>query len=288
MFTITSRQDQYLIYDLQDTDARTGIAVIPERGGIVTQWWQGSHQWLYLDQERLQNPQLSVRGGIPILFPICGNLPGNTYLVDGQSYQLSQHGFARSLPWTVVAQDTETEASLTLELTDTAATREVYPFSFAVRFRYSLRGQTLTLEQTYENRGSRSMPFATGIHPYFTVGEKTALTWQIPSSATLSKDGLTSLPFANQFDFEQPELDLLFPHLNDQRASVVGAESRLTLHWDPEFRCLVFWTLQDQPFYCLEPWSSPRNAMNTGENLLMLAPGESMVLRLAFTGELMG
>ena len=33
----------------------------------------------------------------PVLFPIVGRLPQDTYTYLGQSYQLPQHGFARGL-----------------------------------------------------------------------------------------------------------------------------------------------------------------------------------------------
>jgi galactose mutarotase-like enzyme len=56
---------------------------------------------LYLDVERFANPELSIRGGVPILFPICGNLPDNCYTYNGQQYTLKQHGFGRYLPWEV-------------------------------------------------------------------------------------------------------------------------------------------------------------------------------------------
>ncbi|MFM7450793.1 MAG: aldose epimerase, partial [Leptolyngbyaceae cyanobacterium] len=49
-----------------------------------------------------------------------------------------------------------------------------------------------------------------------------------------------------------------------------------TLTYSPEFSTLVFWTLKGKDFYCLEPWTAPRNALNTGENLLHLAPGASL------------
>jgi galactose mutarotase-like enzyme len=33
----------------------------------------------------------------PVLFPIVGNLKGNSYEYNGQTYELPRHGFARDL-----------------------------------------------------------------------------------------------------------------------------------------------------------------------------------------------
>ena len=71
------------------------LRVVPERGGLVTGWVSGGEERLYFDAERFTDPAKSVRGGIPVLFPICGNLPGNQLDLPQGSYTLAQHGFAR-------------------------------------------------------------------------------------------------------------------------------------------------------------------------------------------------
>jgi galactose mutarotase-like enzyme len=42
----------------------------------------------------------------------------------------------------------------------------------------------------------------------------------------------------------------------------------------------VIWTLRGRDFVCLEPWTCPGDALNTGAGLLFLAPGETRALRL--------
>jgi galactose mutarotase-like enzyme len=79
VFAIAVNKDQYETYTLTDDSAESKLEVVPERGGIITGWQVKGKEILYLDAERFANPALSVRGGIPILFPICGNLPNNTY-----------------------------------------------------------------------------------------------------------------------------------------------------------------------------------------------------------------
>ena len=42
------------------------LRVVPERGGLVTEWRCNEREILYLDQERFADPSKSVRGGIPV------------------------------------------------------------------------------------------------------------------------------------------------------------------------------------------------------------------------------
>ena len=82
-----------------DPASGDSLTVVPERGGLVTGWCCGGEEILYFDAERFADPAKSVRGGIPVLFPICGNLPGDVLSLPQGSFPLAQHGFARDLPW---------------------------------------------------------------------------------------------------------------------------------------------------------------------------------------------
>ena len=80
-------------------DKNNYIKFCPERGGVITNWVSDGEEILYFDKKRFMDKTKSIRGGIPILFPICGNL-GTTNSVFGKDYlQLTQHGFASDLPW---------------------------------------------------------------------------------------------------------------------------------------------------------------------------------------------
>jgi galactose mutarotase-like enzyme len=278
MFNVAIADRQYRTYLLTDESAQASLEVVPERGGIITRWQVKGQDLLYLDEARFTDPALTVRGGIPILFPICGNLPDNQYLYQGKPYSLKQHGFARDLPWTVIDQSTQEQASLTLELVSTEQTRSLYPFDFQLVFTYRLRGDRLTLHQRYTNHSAAPMPFSAGFHPYFAVQDKGQLQFQIPASEFLDQRTKTTHSFAGQFDFSQDEIDVAFSDLSSPVATVTdGARSqRLTFSFSPEFSLLVFWTLKEKGFYCLEPWTAGRNAMNTGDRLLHLAPGQSL------------
>ncbi len=69
MYTIAIEDKQYQTYILSDDTANSQIEVVPERGGIITHWRIQGQELFYLDHERFTHPDLSVRGGNPILFP---------------------------------------------------------------------------------------------------------------------------------------------------------------------------------------------------------------------------
>jgi galactose mutarotase-like enzyme len=275
VFSISIQQQQYKTYILTDETANSQLEVVPERGAIITRWRVQGQEILYLDTERFANPELSVRGGIPILFPICGNLPENSYTYNGKQYILKQHGFARDLPWQVTDQVSQNAASFTLTLNSNEQTRAVYPFDFQISFSYKIQGNSLEIQQQYTNLSLEAMPFSFGFHPYFLIQDKTQLEFEIPASEYQDQRSKETHSFDGKFDFNQDEIDVAFKQLGSQSASVSdnSRKLKLTLESDNIFSTLVFWTLKGKDFYCLEPWSAPRNAINTGEHLTILQPG---------------
>lgn len=256
-------------YILTNPEATAQVEVVPERGGIITRWRVDDQEILYLDAARFADPQLSVRGGIPILFPICGNLPEDRYTYGGQTFQLPQHGFARNLPWQVGDQ---TPNRLTVILNSTPATLSQYPFEFQLALTYVLTDRTLDIHQRVTNRSAVAMPFSIGFHPYFLAPDKSSLSFDLPATRAWEKGAQQPTTFAGEFDFTQPEIDLALYPLSSRSATVCDRSRQLSLGltYDALFTTLVFWSVQGKDFYCLEPWSAPRNALNTGENLIQL------------------
>lgn len=263
-------------YELTSGDSR--LEVIPDRGGLISSWrWQG-RDILYLDRDRFANPNLSVRGGIPILFPICGNLPNNEFIYEDKCYVLKQHGFARDLPWQIHKHQSD---RIVLGLTDTEATRAVYPFSFQLEFTYQLGIDSLDITMQVKNSGDRPLPFSLGLHPYFAVGDKQQLAFHLPINEMVDQKTQQPLTFAGSFDWTAPELDLACRPLSGHQAQVSDRQQgyRLDLKFSATFTTLVFWTLQGKDYYCLEPWTAPRNALNTSIDLIHVSPQELVILK---------
>lgn len=251
---------------------------------MVTRWQVQGKEVLYLDAERFANPHQTVRGGIPILFPICGGLHQNCYQYQGQQYTLKQHGIARDLPWTVVQKQTTERAAITLQLTSNAQTLAFYPFEFKLEFTYTLKGNHLEILQRcthlagVDTTPETRMPFAMGLHPYFLAPDKEQLHFEIPALQYFEQQRGDRHDFTGSFDSKLEEIDVIFPYPLTGLATIATDRSRnlrIVMSYSCHYANLVFWMVKGKEYYCLEPWTAPRNALNTGKLLTYLKPGES-------------
>jgi galactose mutarotase-like enzyme len=263
-------------YVLEDGQAR--VELIPSRGALVTRMNVGGDELLYLDESTVVDLSKNVRGGIPVLFPTAGKLPGDTYPVGRQAYTMPQHGFARRLPWTVRQEEKDL---LVAGLTSSEETLKQFPWRFDAQLTFSLDGPQLTLDFDVENQDTRPLPVHLGFHPYFSVLQNSKAAASVATDATRAWDNRMGqvVPFVG-LDLTAPEVDL---HLLDH------SEAGTTLHrglgrrpvklsWSIEFQRLIVWTLQGRDFVCVEPWTASAGALATGEGLIHVAPGERFSL----------
>jgi galactose mutarotase-like enzyme len=273
-----------IIPTLELADEASGsLAVLaPSRGGILARLRVAGREILYLDRATFEDLRANVRGGCPVLFPSPGKLTGDVFTRDGVHGAMKQHGFARALPWEIVSVSDQGAASATLRLTSNEATRAQYPWDFTAEYTYSLRDRALGVEMLFTNHASTPMPFGAGFHPYFAVPDADKARARIPTPATRAFDNTQKreIPFPG-LDFTLPEVDLhLVDHGSSTASLLVEGGQSVTLRGSPELSRWVIWSLRGRDFICLEPWTCPGDALNTGEGLLLLAPGETRALRL--------
>lgn len=260
----------------EDPASGDQLQLVPERGGLLTGWRCGGREILYLDADRFADPALSVRGGMPVLFPICGNLPGDQLPLPSGSYPLRQHGFARDLPWSL--EPLADGTGVAMELSDGPATRPHYPFPFRLRLELRLEPVALAITARIHHGGEPgdgAMPFSFGLHPYFAVADPAAARLEgLPERCT---DHLTMAPAstADQLLRLGEGVDLFCAQSGAVRLVDPAGGLALTLEITAPFDCVVVWTEPPRPMVCLEPWTAPRQALVSGDRRLLLAPGES-------------
>ena len=273
---LTQQSSPYEHWEFVNPESGDRLRVIPERGGLVSAWISAGQDRLYFDEERFADPSKSIRGGIPVLFPICGNLPGDRLEVDGVAHTLRQHGFARDLPWTLEALEDQT--GIRLSLASTPETLAAYPFRFRVEMECRALAQALEIRTTIENQSAQPMPFSFGLHPYFSVSDltRTRLTGlpdrclnHLEMAPAATKDQLARL--ADGIDFLcQPQGPVAL--VDD----VSG--SQLQLRHQAPLDLTVVWTEPPRSMVCLEPWTGPRQSLLSGDRRLIVQPGGQHVL----------
>jgi galactose mutarotase-like enzyme len=256
------------LIQLSDAAAQSVVSIAPARGAIVTSFRVAGRELLYMDEATLADPTKNVRGGIPVLFPTPGKLVQDQWHYGSKRGAMSQHGFARTLPWTVLEQHASKSK---LQLESSAATSSQYPWAFRTEILFELRGTCLRLTTTIQNTSAEPMPYALGFHPYFAVADKSQA--RLPTMATQAFNNVSKTvePFGG-FDFTQQEVDLhLIDHAASHAALHLDASARIEVRASSDFVRWVVWTLAGRDFICLEPWTAPGNALNTGEHLCVLA-----------------
>ena len=211
----------------------------------------------------------------PNLFPFIGRLTNNSYQYLGKTYPMGIHGFAAAKEFQVVCQE---EDLLVLELASDEEIKKSYPFDFCLRIRYQLKGDTVNIGFTVENKGHCTMPFGIGGHPGFNVplveGERFddyELEFSVPCRP--DRVGFTPTVYMNGEDKEYPLRDGAFIDLRhdlfDEDAIILKNMAReITLRSKVSGRGVTVsypdlpnlglwhWPKTDAPYVCIEPWTS--------------------------------
>ncbi len=210
-------------------------------------------------------------GRAPLLFPIVGMLRDDAYRLDGRTYTMHKHGFARRSRFDVVSHDA---SSALLRLTPNDETRACYPFDFRLDVRYALRDATLEVVATVANDGDRPMPASFGFHPAFRwplpydqPRDEHTIRFEHDEPAPIRRidgDGLLTpephpTPVVGRVltlrDAYFDDDALIFDRLTSRRVSYGAARGpRIDVRFDG-FTTLGVWTKPGGArFICIEPW----------------------------------
>ena len=254
-------------------DQNNYIKFCPERGGVITNWISDGKEILYFDEKRFMDKTKSIRGGIPILFPICGNLNTSSSVFGKDYLQLIQHGFARDLKWQYSFNNNE--KSLCLFLNESKLTKKYYPFDFELRIEVTLKSNCLEFEITIYNKTDIAMPVNFGLHPYFNVSDlKNLEFFDNPLNCQNQEKNLISntLDELNNINLG---VDLLMYTFGRSSFRDKIFKRQITLNHPYPFDLGVIWSDPPRRMICLEPWTSPRNSFVDGFRKVMIPPNDS-------------
>lgn len=237
----------------------------------------------------------------PLLFPIVGKLPEDTYLHNGHPYKLSQHGFARDQEFQLIHEEAD---NLVFQLMASEATKAMYPFEFELRVSYTLRGSSLTVGWHVRNPAAaeQDLLFSLGAHPAFNcplgsdAGQFADYAFHFDHPVTLQRHLLRSglrngetAPVLNQqatlpLSYELFADDaLVFDHFDFTRITLQKTDKTgpfVRMQFDG-FPYLGLWTKgPGANFVCIEPWQGvaspmgPPQELRDKEGIMTLTPSQ--------------
>ena len=168
-----SRAEQELVL----RNSRGDTARVSADGAQLLSWCTAAHgEQIYLSPVAVGAGRVP-RGGAPICFPQFGNRGS-----------LQKHGFARNLPWSIVAAE-GARGHLQLEL----APRPDWPHACQLLLEVRLEPDALLLQLDVTNKGASAFDFTGAIHTYFAV----------PDVRQVELRGLESSPYEDALDANQ-------------------------------------------------------------------------------------
>jgi len=236
-----------------------------------------------------------------VLMPWPNRVKDGVWELDGVPQRLAltepalgnaSHGLLRYRPYTLV------------ERSDSAVTQAAtiypeagYPFILDTTVTHELDTEGLTVTHTVTNRGDRSAPVAIGAHPYLRIGDvpATQLRLTVHAGTRFETDDRLNVtgeaPVAGtRFDLSEgavvADLDLNdgFGDLRAPAEHVLAAPDgrTVTLWGDASFAYVQVFTHRafaikepGEVALAVEPMTAPANALNTGQGLRWVEPGET-------------
>lgn len=214
----------------------------------------------------------------PILFPIVGRLKNDTYTIEGKTYELPRHGFARNFEFEL---ENQTENTVVLLFTENQETLKHYPFQFELRLKYELIENSLKINYSILNKSQETMPFSIGAHPAFAIdGLFSDYTLDFNQSENFISYELEKEQFNNSFkkipsengkinlDYALFEKDaLVFKHLKSNILTLLRKNQPYISVEFKGFPYLGIWTKPNAPFLCIEPWCGLADNVNHNGNI---------------------
>jgi galactose mutarotase-like enzyme len=220
----------------------------------------------------------------PNLFPVVGGLIDNQLHVNGESFPLSRHGFARQSEFVLKEAD---DLSAVFSLQYSEDTLKVYPYKFDFQVMYNLIDNALRVTYKVINLQNTPIYFSVGGHPAFNVpfnGQGTYEDYylEFENSAQLethllSPEGYFTgqtqpitlqgnrLPLTkNLFNNDA----LVFKNIQSRAVTIKSDKTAQTLTVEfPHYSYLGIWAKPGADFVCIEPWLGCADTENQANDI---------------------
>ena len=218
-------------------------------------------------------------GACPLMFPICGGLKDDKYVLDGKEYTLEKHGYIRFKTFSV---ESKTDSRVVFLHKSDDETKQKFPFDYELRVFYTLEGKTLKIDYSVINKTDKTMYFNIGSHEGYATPEGIEdYDVLFPQNETLNSYVLygnllsnQQLPIIKDQNF-LPLYDkyftvdaLVFKDLKSKSATLRNRKTGKALRVDfPDAKYFLLWHKPGAGYMCVEPWNGVQDIVGSSYDI---------------------
>ena len=214
-------------------------------------------------------------GSCPLMFPICGGLKNDKYVLEGKEYTLEKHGYARFKTFHI---ENKTDTSIVFLHKSDDETKKQFPFDYELRIIYTLENKTLKIDYSVKNLSDHTMYFNIGSHEgYYTpegiedydiiFPQKETLNAYVLYGNLLSNQQLPIIKDQNYLPLYDKYFTvdaLVFKDLKSKSATLRNRKTGRAVKVDfPDGKYFLLWHKPNSPYICLEPWDGIADIWNS-------------------------
>lgn len=212
----------------------------------------------------------------PVLFPIVGQLKDLKTQIDGNLYEMTQHGFARDMEFEELSKS-ENKHHYVLKYNEDTLKR--YPYKFELHIIYEIVENTLIVKYEVKNIDDKTIYFELGGHPAFNCdysNEEYEIVF--PQEENIEflklKNGLVDTEKAQnilvdkKIYLKEDTFDNDAVIMKNIKSNTIILQNKKTnkkiLEFDfTEFPYLALWSKRGAPFVCIEPWQNTADRIDS-------------------------
>ena len=174
-------------------------------------------------------------------------------------------------------------SGISLALNENNSSLKSYPFKFNIYLEIRLNLNSLEILAKVTNNSEIIMPFSFGLHPYFSVKDLSKVTISGLDSKCI--DHITMSPSKTSMQINRLTNGVDFISSGPNKISLVDKIENMIIEMKTHspFSNIVLWTDPPRQMVCMEPWTSPRNSLISGKDILKLPPGKTTEISCQFT-----
>jgi aldose 1-epimerase len=245
--------------------------------------------------------------GIPLLYPWANRLGHRGYEAAGERVTLPDpdgrysidpgglpiHGaLPGDLIWEVVDDQPETDRVRARLRWEAPSLLELFPFEHGLEFEAIVSAGALSIATTVVASGPGPVPVSFGFHPYLKLPAGDREQWHVALGASerlelddrMIPTGKRRPLTPRSFELADSSWDDGLAALDDPPTFAATADGRrLSLTFDEGFDWGQVYAPPGHDFICFEPMTAPTDALNSGNGLTILTPGQRHRTRFTVT-----